>query len=326
MGVDLKNKYFVGTRGFYGTNSVKYQNIEMEVPSYEYDFSDTKNSFDWGNTEQGSALLASAILKKLSSPTVARVYANKFTQSVISNLKEDTWELEAIEVAKWINKNTDYKIDIIEVDEDEEARKREEEAKEKRRIQREKEFQAEIQRKLKERSKKEQTKQAELKKETTLKSEAKKETPKKKESLSSHNIVDKICKELNVNTKGLAKILNMPNQTINDWRLENEMPKMALKAVEFYKSAYEANKELEDIEKSSNKKTNEVEKYKAEITKCKAEITKLKAQKDKDRLEIDKYKNDISKQKSELSECNKYKKFIDSLDIPTLYKKFNALK
>ncbi|WP_457746738.1 DUF6166 domain-containing protein [Sulfurimonas sp.] len=307
MSVDLKNKYFVGTRGFYGSNSVKYQNQEIEVPSHEYDFSEVKNSFDWGNTDQGATLLASAILKKLSSPTVARVYANKFTQSVISNLQDDTWELEAIEVAKWINANTDYKIEIIEIDEDAEARKREEEAKEKRRIAREKEFQAEIQRKLQERNKKEESKKAEVKKQA---------------SPASHNIVDKICKELNLSIKGLAKVLNMPNQTISDWRLENEMPKMALKAIEFYRNAYETKQELENIQKTTNKKVNDADKYKNETAKYKAEITKLKAQADKNRLELDKYKSELSAQKREI---NKYKKFLDAIDIPALYKKFNSL-
>lgn len=320
VAVDLRNKYFVGTRGFYGANSVKYQNVEMEVPSYEYDFSGTKNSFDWGDTDQGSTLLASAILKKISSPTVARVYANKFTQSVISNLKDDTWELEAIDVAKWINKNTEYKIDLAEVDEDEEAKKREEEAKEKRRIQREKEFQEEIQRKLKERSKKEKEAQKEKEKKEKENSLKKSESTKKKSS-SPHNIVDKISQELDLTPKELAKILNIPQETINDWRLENEMPKMALKAVEFYKNAYEAKKELQEIKKSTDKQLNNVEKYKNETAKCKAEIIKLKAQKDKDRLEIEKHKNDIS-QKSE--ELQRYKKFINSIDIPALFEEFDS--
>ncbi|MBA1433480.1 MAG: hypothetical protein FAF04_07800, partial [Epsilonproteobacteria bacterium] len=50
------------------------------------------------------------------------------------------------------------------------------------------------------------------------------------------NVVDTLCKELKIRNETLGRILDIPMDTINNWRLENEMPKLALKAIEFYKA------------------------------------------------------------------------------------------
>ena len=113
----LKNKFFKATRELYGDNSVKYSNIELALMNDNYD--DARYEFDWGNTEKGSKLLASAILKKIGSPTIARIYTDKYTEQVIKNIHQDNWTLEALEVAKWINSNTDYNVAIDETNDKE---------------------------------------------------------------------------------------------------------------------------------------------------------------------------------------------------------------
>ena len=159
----LKDKFFVASREMFGGNTVKYSNLDLSLTSGSY--GDSGYEFDWGNTEKGSQLLASAILTKVSTPTIARIYTNKYTESVIKKLTQDNWKLEAIEVAKWINNNTDYNVAIDEIDEEEiqaqeeekrrreKAKEREAQAKEERRIERENEFQQKIKNKLEKREK-----------------------------------------------------------------------------------------------------------------------------------------------------------------------------
>ncbi len=52
------------------------------------------------------------MLKKIGSPTIARIYAQKYADNVLQHFKQDTWKLEGLEVARWINNNTQYKINI----------------------------------------------------------------------------------------------------------------------------------------------------------------------------------------------------------------------
>ncbi|MEN8302571.1 MAG: DUF6166 domain-containing protein [Campylobacterota bacterium] len=161
MADSLKGKFFVASREMYGDNSVKYSDLDLALINQNYDTSG--NGFDWGNSSEGSKHLAAAILRQISSPTVARIYTNKYTEQVIKNMHQDNWRLEAIEVAKWVNNNTDYSVAIDEINEEDVQAKKEEakrlerekeveaQAKEDRRIQREKEFQKKIKDKLKER-------------------------------------------------------------------------------------------------------------------------------------------------------------------------------
>ncbi len=271
MAENLKGKYFIASRGFYGTNSVTYHNIEIEVTKYNHDYANPVTSFDWGDTQTPSNLLAFAILNTIASPTVARVYANKYTQSVIKNFKEDEWRMEAIEVARWVNANTDYTIEIdeedaLKVERETAERKKEEREKEKRRIEREKEFQKQVKEKLKRRSDK------------TL----------------TNSVIDTLCKELHIKHETLAKILDVPMQTINNWRLENEMPKLALKAIEFYKTGIS---------------------FKEKNSKLEIEANRFQEEFVKNQTQMGLYE----------TELNKYKKFINSLDLPTLYKKYKEL-
>jgi len=268
MAENLKGKYFIGSRGFYGTNSVTYKSIEMEVTKYNHDYANPITSFDWGSDTKEANLLAFAILNTIASPTVARIYANKYTQNVIAKLQDDEWKMEAIEVVKWINDNTDYTIKIEQEDENRDELLE----KEKRKVQREEEFQKQVEEKLKQHQN---------------------ETEEKKQFLQN-NIVDRYCKELNVKYETLAKILDIPVETISNWRLENEMPKLAQKAIEFYKAGI----------------------------RFKEKNIKLK-------IEIDRFQEELTKVQTEMSlnetDLRKYKKIINSLDIANLYKMYKEL-
>ncbi len=114
MSDSLRNKFFKASREIYSDNSVKFMHTELQAYNASYD--DTRASFDWGNTDAGSKQLASAILKKIGSSTIARVYANKYMNEVIKNITRDNWTLEAIEVARWINDYTEYNVNKEEVD------------------------------------------------------------------------------------------------------------------------------------------------------------------------------------------------------------------
>jgi len=270
MSIDLRNKYFTASREYYGSNSVKYMNIELDFISYDYN--NASKSFDWGyEAKEGAVLLASSMLNKIATPTVARVYANKYADSVLRKLENDSWKMEAIEIVHWINKNTDYKIELPPQQPDATLNQDEENEKEKRRIQREKEFQQKVQQRLKEREKNEQ--------------KAKVDTP---------NIVDTTCKELKIKIETLAKFLGVSIETVTTWKSENKMPKLALKSIEFYKAGI--------ILKEKN--------------------NKLKAELDNLQQLLVESQNTIDLSEIEL---NNYKKFINAMDIPLLYKKFKDL-
>jgi hypothetical protein len=261
MSNNFKGKYFIASRGFYGTNSVTYKGIEIEVTKYNHDYANPVTSFDWGNNEKAANLLAYVILNTIATPTIARVYANKYTQTVIEQLKDDEWKIEAVEVAKWINKNTDYTIELNEENQNEEDSL----AKEERRVAREQEFQEQIEEKL------------------------------KKRNTSNHlNIVDKFCQELHIKNETLAKILDIPLETINNWRLENEMPKLAIKAIEFYRAGV--------IFKEKNLK------FKIEANKFQDQLTKMQEEIDLNNIDLKKYRD-----------------LINVLDIPNLHKMYKEL-
>ncbi len=257
MADSLKGKFFVASREIYGDNSVKYSNLDLSLTSETYD--DSGNGFNWGDTEKGSKLLASAMLKSIGSPTIARIYTDKYTQSVIKNITQDNWTLEAIEVAKWINNNTEYNVAINEINKEEIqaqreekerleqrlAREKEREAqdKEERRIQREKEFQEKIQEKLKERElavKKEQEEHERIEREEEF------QRQKKIESLEDEAQV-------------AAKAKEYKNRII---KYQNELKKYKVKLNQYqneidkYKLEMEQNKELLDEQKT------EIQKYK----------------------------------------------------------------
>ncbi len=266
MAMQLKGKYFVASRGFYGTNSVTYQNVEIDVAKYNNDYTNPITSFDWGNSERGAVLLASAILSTIATPTVSRIYANKYVQHVLINFQSDEWRLEAIEVAQWINAHTNYTINLKE-ELQEEAKQQEAREKEKRRIAREEAFQKEVQERLSQRNK-----QKEL----------------------QNNAIDTLCKELKIKHETLAKILDVPLDTINIWKAENSIPKLALKAIEFYKAGI---------------------RFKEKSSKLQIELTHFQETIIENQTQFSLYE----------SELNKYKKFINSLDIPSLYKKYKDL-
>ena len=253
MADSLKGKFFVASREMYGDNSVKYSNLDLALTSETYD--DSGNGFDWGDTEKGSKLLASAMLKKIGSPTIARIYTDKYTQSVIKNFAQDNWSLEAIEVAKWINNNTDYSVAIDEINEEDIQAKKEEaqrlerekeleaQAKEERRIQREKEFQQKIKNKLEEREK------------TAKKEQEEHEAREREEELQRQQVIE----SLEAGAQLAAKAQEYKAKAI---KYQNELKKYKLKLNKYQdelvtnKFEMERNKELLEEQKS------EIQKYK----------------------------------------------------------------
>lgn len=256
---NLKDNYFVASRGFYGTNSLRYKNSEIEITKYNHDYSAPVTSFDWGNTKKGSELLAYAILDTIATPTVARIYANKYMQQVIAKQTEDEWRLEATEVAQWINSNTNYTIAI-----EGQKQKQEIDDKESRRIAREEEFKQQVQEKLKNRVK------------------------------NATTIIENYCQDLQIQKETLAKILDESLETLQKWQDNNEIPKSALKAMEYYKAGR--------VLKEQN--------------------TKLK-------IDLKEFQEELIKNQTQMrlyqSELTKYKKFINILDIPNLYKNYKDL-
>jgi len=257
MADSLKGKFFTASREMYGNNSVKYSNLDLSLASETYD--ESGNGFNWGDTAKGSKLLASAMLKKIGSPTIARIYTDKYTQSIIKNMSQDNWKLEAIEVAKWINNNTEYSVAIDEINEEEIQAKKEEEKrlkqrlerekereaqdKEERRIQREKEFQEKIQEKLREREiavKKEQEENERRENEEEL------QRQKKIESLEAEAQVIAKAKEYQSRIIKYQNELKKYKVRLNQY--QNEIDK--------YKLEMEHNKELLDEQKT------EIQKYK----------------------------------------------------------------
>jgi len=253
MADSLKGKFFVASREMYGDNSVKYSDLDLALINQNYDSSG--NGFDWGNSAEGSKHLAGAILRQISSPTVARIYTNKYTEQVIKNMHQDNWKLEAIEVAKWINNNTDYTVAINEANEEEIQAKKEEakrlerekeieaQAKEERRIQREKEFQQKIKDKLQKReaaAKKEQEEQEKKEKEEEL------------ERL-------KVIESLEAGAQLAAQAQEYKTKAV---KYQNELKKYKSrlikhqKELDTYKLEMERNKELLD------EKKEEIQKYK----------------------------------------------------------------
>ncbi len=254
MSDSLKDKFFKASREVYGDNSVKYNSLELALVNEDYD--DLRYGFDWGNTEKGSKLLASAMLKKIGSPTIARIYANKYAESILSRIHKDQWSMEAIEVAKWINNNTDYNVAIDEINEEEiqaqeeEKRKREEakeleaSAKEDRRVQREKEFQEKIKNKLQEReltAKKEQEEHERIEREEELR------------KLQEIELLEADAQIAAKNKEYKAKLIRYQNelkkykQIINKY--QNEL--------DTYKFEIERYRELSDEQKSEIKKYQE---------------------------------------------------------------------
>ncbi len=253
MADSLKGKFFVASREMYGDNSVKYSNLDLLLTNENFD--DSGNGFSWGDSGNGSKLLASAMLKKIGSPTIARIYADKYAQSVLKNFTQDNWKLEAIEVAKWINNNTDYNVAIDEINEEDIQAKKEEDkklerkkeleasAKEERRIEREKEFQQKIKNKLQER-------EAAAKKEQE--DHDKREIEEERERL-------KVIESLEAGAQLAAKAQEYKAKAI---KYQNELKKYKLKLSKYQNELDTCKFEMERNRELLDEKKAEMQKYK----------------------------------------------------------------
>ena len=67
-----------------------------------------------------------------------------------------------------------------------------------------------------------------------------------KRGASKDNIVKRLCKEIGITQKELARVLEVPEGTVSSWAVKNEIPRLGKKAIEFYME----NKKKEEIIKS----------------------------------------------------------------------------
>ena len=56
----------------------------------------------------------------------------------------------------------------------------------------------------------------------------------KKRGVSKDNIVKRLCKEMGITQKELAKVLEVPEGTVSSWAVRDEIPRLGKKAIEFY--------------------------------------------------------------------------------------------
>lgn len=64
--------------------------------------------------------------------------------------------------------------------------------------------------------------------------------------LRKDNIIKTICKELEITEKELAKILEVPESIVRSWAVNNEIPNLAKKAIEYYTSSVKNQKILDN--------------------------------------------------------------------------------
>lgn len=55
-----------------------------------------------------------------------------------------------------------------------------------------------------------------------------------KRGASKDNIVKRLCKEIGITQKELARVLEVPEGTVSSWAVKNEIPRLGKKAIEFY--------------------------------------------------------------------------------------------
>lgn len=107
MAIAMNNHVFKGHRTLLGNKYVTYG--ELELPTRFDIYPTSKNGFDWGNSSLGAQQLAFSMLFQLSSEELAKEYAEKFMQSIVSRFQTRDWIISASDVLTWIEKNCELK-------------------------------------------------------------------------------------------------------------------------------------------------------------------------------------------------------------------------
>ncbi len=98
------NHVFKGHKTLLGSKFVTYG--EVELPT-RYDlFPQSKNGFDWGYSGSASKQLAFSILYQVGDEEFAKSNAIKFSNEIVRTLTSRDWILNASDVLKWIEQNT----------------------------------------------------------------------------------------------------------------------------------------------------------------------------------------------------------------------------
>ncbi len=102
--ITRNNYVFKGHKTLLGSRYVTYGEVELAL---KYDlFSKSKDGFDWGDNGDASTQLAFSMLHQLSNTDFALEYASEFCKEVIKKLNSRDWILNAVDVIKWIEKNS----------------------------------------------------------------------------------------------------------------------------------------------------------------------------------------------------------------------------
>ena len=99
------NHVFKGHKTLLGSKYVTYGEVELPL---RYDlFNESKNGFDWGYNGSATRQLAFSILYQVSNEKFAKENASKFSNDVIKTLSSRDWILNASDVLKWVEENSD---------------------------------------------------------------------------------------------------------------------------------------------------------------------------------------------------------------------------
>ena len=98
------NHVFKGHKTLLGSKYVTYGEVELPL---RYDlFNESKNGFDWGYNGSATRQLAFSILYQVSNEKFAKENASKFSNEVIKTLNSRDWILNASDVLKWVEENS----------------------------------------------------------------------------------------------------------------------------------------------------------------------------------------------------------------------------
>lgn len=107
MATTRNNYAFKGHKTLLGNKYVTYGELELPL---RYDlFARSKNGFDWGHNGSESTQLAFSMLYQVSDEEFAKANASKYANDIIKSLNTRDWVLNASDVLKWIELNSEQK-------------------------------------------------------------------------------------------------------------------------------------------------------------------------------------------------------------------------
>jgi hypothetical protein len=91
--------------GDYITRTIRLNSFILDSESSKTVFINTKSGFDWGNSEEGSAQLALAILlNQTNDKKISMILYHAFKNDIILNLPESDFK-KTINIGEWLYNN-----------------------------------------------------------------------------------------------------------------------------------------------------------------------------------------------------------------------------